>query len=420
MRIFSLLAIAISVVSIVSCTNKTTSNDQLSSGDQPSFNEDIVEINQQFIDSVHQYDELFPFSEGLAAVRKGEQFGYINTKGELVIPCKYTYAGPFNEGLACVTEGEDKSICFVDKNGMLHQTNYPFGGHYYLGWQIKRLANGYIDSEIISFKDGICEIEYASDDDNPEMTTVYLNKQLKEVSAPEQKKEIAPIPNEYEIFSEPNKDIYGDDIELKGLKDKTGKILIPAEYNNLRLSDNGIIIATLFIESAESHLRPYIPYGLQIDGYIDLIGNSTFTETDYGKIEGYKAAQLPIYNNAKLKEQEEQARLEAEQESQAYAEKAKEHERQLRSESAKGPQWIDGMWRYEGYVSTRMGSLYINSALKIDRDRQTLVWVDGSDVMESGKYEVYDGSIHCNSSYWELDEVNHRIGIGNGNYFYKK
>ena len=109
-----------------------------------------------------------------------------------------------------------------------------------------------------------------------------------------------------------------------------------------------------------------------------------------------------------------------EQESKAYAEKAKEHDRQLRSESAKGPQWINGMWRYEGYVSTRMGSLYFNSALKIDRDRQTLVWVDGSDVMESGKYEVYGGAIHCNSSYWELDEVNHRIGLGNGEYFFKK
>lgn len=128
---------------------------------------------------------------------------------------------------------------------------------------------------------------------------------------------------------------------------------------------------------------------------------------------------LNSFAEAESKRIEAQARLEAEQESKANAEKAKEHERQLRSESAKGPQWIDGMWRYEGYVTTRMGSMYINSALKIDRDRQTLVWVDGNQVMESGKYEVYDGSIHCNSSYWELDEVNHRIGIGYGKYFFK-
>ncbi|MBD5197091.1 MAG: WG repeat-containing protein [Bacteroidales bacterium] len=410
-KISLLCLVAILLVSMVSCNYKTTSNDQ------PSSNEDIVEINQSFIDSIHQYDELFPFSEGLAAVKK-DKFGYINISGALVIPCQYLYVGPFKEGVACVVKDEDdKNISFIDTEGKFFKTKYPFNFAYYLG----NSRFSYIDYGL-SFQNGVCEINYSPNPNDrnqlTELITVYLDKQLKETDKPSEENNVTDKNNEFEVFSELDKDIYGDETELKGLKNKNGEIIIPAKYNNLQFSDNGVVLATMFVEDAESHqAHPFIPipYGLKIDGYIDFNGNSTFTETDYGKIEGFKTAQLPIYNNAKLKEQEGQARLDAEQ-----AEQEREHERQLRSESAKGPQWIDGMWRYEGYISTRMGSIYVNSALKIDRDRQTLVWVDGSDVMESGKYEVYDGSIHCNSSYWELDEANHRIGIGNGKYFFKK
>lgn len=118
-------------------------------------------------------------------------------------------------------------------------------------------------------------------------------------------------------------------------------------------------------------------------------------------------------------EESDRIRIKKEHAEKIENEKKREQESKAYAEKAKGPQWIDGMWRYEGYVSTRMGSLYFNSALKIDRDSQTLVWVDGNQVIESGKYEVYNGSIHCNSTYWELDEVNHRISIGYGEYFFK-
>lgn len=38
-----------------------------------------------FSQSVENLDEIAPFSEGLAAVRKGNQWGFINTEGDLVI-----------------------------------------------------------------------------------------------------------------------------------------------------------------------------------------------------------------------------------------------------------------------------------------------------------------------------------------------
>lgn len=145
-----------------------------------------------------------------------------------------------------------------------------------------------------------------------ETQTVYIDKQLKEIEKPKEENASTSVSDEYEIFSIPSKDVYGDEIELRGLKDKTGKIIIPAKYNNLQLSDNGVVLATLFVEDAESHLHPYKPFGLQIDGYVDFTGKSTFTEADKGKLEGYKEAQLNAMSQLKLKEAE-QARLEEEQ-----------------------------------------------------------------------------------------------------------
>ena len=62
------------------------------------------------------YDYIAPFSEGLARVRKGGKWGYINRKGKEVIPFLYDQAYPFSEGLAMVTgDGEDDH--YINKEG---------------------------------------------------------------------------------------------------------------------------------------------------------------------------------------------------------------------------------------------------------------------------------------------------------------
>ncbi|WP_304250955.1 WG repeat-containing protein [Phocaeicola plebeius] len=289
-RIKYVFTIVLFILSIASCGNK-----------QSNPKDEIVEITPSFIDAVHQFDELYPFSEGMAAVRKGNKFGYINTNGELVIPCQYLYAGPYKEGFACVVKDEnDTNICFIDSNGKVLQTQYLFDeGVYYV--------DGYIDADLISFKNGVCEINYSKENIS-ETQVVYINKQMTEVEKPSEESDTTITNNNYEIFSVSSKDIYGDDTELKGLKDKNGKIVIPAQYNNLQLSDNGVVLATIFVEDAQSHLHPYVPYGLQINGYVDFTGKSTFSDADMGKIEGYKTAQLAAMSQ--LIQKEEEARLE--------------------------------------------------------------------------------------------------------------
>lgn len=75
----------------------------------------VVELTPEFIKSVQQYDELTGFSEGYAIVRKDGKYGFINIKGEEVIPCKYENARSFSEGLAAVQKNNKWG--FVNTNG---------------------------------------------------------------------------------------------------------------------------------------------------------------------------------------------------------------------------------------------------------------------------------------------------------------
>ena len=78
------------------------------------------------------YDDVEPFSEGLAAVNvvaKGQfpgiqpgmtwgadrEWGYVNKKGELVISVQYTFVGRFSNGLARVLDSAGTK--FLDKSG---------------------------------------------------------------------------------------------------------------------------------------------------------------------------------------------------------------------------------------------------------------------------------------------------------------
>ena len=52
--------------------------------------------------NIQNCEEVYPFKEGLALVCQNGKYGFINTQGENVIPCKYELATDFSEGLAVV------------------------------------------------------------------------------------------------------------------------------------------------------------------------------------------------------------------------------------------------------------------------------------------------------------------------------
>jgi hypothetical protein len=64
-----------------------------------------------------KYDDVQPFSEGLAVVMLEDKYGYIDRSGKMVIPPQFSYAGPFSEGLAPAYSGDQGG--YIDKSGRL-------------------------------------------------------------------------------------------------------------------------------------------------------------------------------------------------------------------------------------------------------------------------------------------------------------
>lgn len=63
-----------------------------------------------------QFDEALAFSDGMAIVLQGKKWGYINLEGEYVIQPTFKSAFRFSEGLACV-ENDDGKWGYVDLKG---------------------------------------------------------------------------------------------------------------------------------------------------------------------------------------------------------------------------------------------------------------------------------------------------------------
>lgn len=82
----------------------------------------FIDINGNKIGNP-DYTGFNGFSDGLAKVSKNingkSKNGYINTKGENVIPLEYEYATSFRDGWAVITK--DSTYYFIDKNGKLKE-----------------------------------------------------------------------------------------------------------------------------------------------------------------------------------------------------------------------------------------------------------------------------------------------------------
>ena len=98
---------------------------------------------------IPQFDEAGSFHEGLACVERNGKWGYIDTKGHVIIPLNYENARSFGEGLAPVKQNGKWG--YVDKSGHVVISGY-FEYACSFGSSIKNLAEvklnekwGYID-----------------------------------------------------------------------------------------------------------------------------------------------------------------------------------------------------------------------------------------------------------------------------------
>ena len=94
-------------------------------------NSENVRITPQLKAALQKYEISGHFSEGLCAVKAQNGYGFINTKGEIVIPCKLHYdeVRDFHEGLAAIGNGdyENRTWGFINIQGQLViSLNYDF------------------------------------------------------------------------------------------------------------------------------------------------------------------------------------------------------------------------------------------------------------------------------------------------------
>ncbi len=145
-------------------------------------------------------------SEGLFLVSEDGKYGYVNIKGNLVIPLIYDSAGSFSDGLARVMK--DGRRLYIDKTGKeIFSTNYKW---------------------TYDFSEGLVFVK------NDKGEYGFLNKKG-EIAIPFRKLE-----NEYDTY-----DFKEGLSRVKrngkyGFMDKTGKIVIPCIYTNVGNFSEGV------------------------------------------------------------------------------------------------------------------------------------------------------------------------------------
>lgn len=299
---------AILSLAVASCTGKQSKFQEETAGD-------IVEITPSFTDAVHQFDELYPFSEGLAAVKKNDKFGFIDTKGKLIIPCQFDNVCAFSEGLSLVMDNE-YNISILSKDGKVKHTPYKLDASYYGlgGWHGDK---GYY---MFRFQDKKCSIKTENYPDAiiiDEHGKECVNKSDENFTTNDFCSSTDTICHNPILlkFSSEKQNIFGDKETYYGIKDSSNNIIASAKYTYIDEYRNGVALCIIFVGNAETKGIPYgihLPDGEYFFGYIDKKGNTTFTEADMEKIESYKESQVSAYANLKQQE-EEQARLEEEQ-----------------------------------------------------------------------------------------------------------
>lgn len=157
------------------------------------------------------------FSEdGMAKIANKEgMFGFVNTKGELVIKPRYKFATIFSDGIAFVLTKEEEGTMFLAAIDITGQTVFSFSNAKY--------------SNVGSFNEGYM---FAVEGDH----SVLLDKKGKKVMTVCDGTQIS------NLSYHDGKIIYYDG-EFYGVKNIEDKILIRAKYKYLRFQSDGNLIA---------------------------------------------------------------------------------------------------------------------------------------------------------------------------------
>jgi WG containing repeat len=256
-------------VQYIDKTGKPLPNSQMYAYAEP-FSEGMAlvvvagEKNYSYIDTsgkrvIEQDRSAGPFSEGLAAVGHGHQFGYIDKTGQTVISFKFDNNQAFHEGLGAVEVG--KKWGFVDTTGnFVISPQYEMAIPFRDGRAPVKLNGkwGYIDTngkmviatqfaEALGFRDELGQVKIDG-------KWGYVDKSGRMV-----------IPAQYEMAQSHSEGLAGVKVQGKwGFVDTSGQMVVAPQFDECGSFTNGLV---------------EVKVGKKF-GYIDKTGKYIWTPTD--------------------------------------------------------------------------------------------------------------------------------------------
>ena len=153
-------------------------------------------------------------------------YGYINNKGSLLIPLKYKNAGSFSEGLA-IAQTQNDELVIIDKKGK----ETPVKN--------KAYAAAFFNGTDFSFSEGLCAVAI-------DKKYGFINAKGEDVIACEYERPVTTSNSDLRTVEDWPKFVNGVAVIYKtglyGVIDKTGKIVVPIEYQFLTHFKNNLAV----------------------------------------------------------------------------------------------------------------------------------------------------------------------------------
>lgn len=375
-----------------------------------TFGKPTLKITPEFTKALERYDQIDAFSEGMAAVRRDGKRGYINLKGEEVIPCQFSdeyRVGQFSEGVACVIDNRNKDdkeiwnkrVGFINRKG-----EWVLEGDFFTEAHCPYALMQPYSDYLPSFKGGRVAVwDKSSTYDNwdewantSKIVLIDHNGKIYETTD-----SIGRDLMEYKPYTswtshEPKQIQVYEDYCIN-------------EYRDTLQCDNEAKLVTWMILDMNNF--PYQTNEKTIQYFIDNHGNSTLTSTQQEAMEQHLnglMASLLDQHNEQLKREEEEER-----------QRREEEERQRQSE------WLFGTWEYNGTIDMGryLGGIKKVSSKLIISDGNLKVYDNGESVYK-GYYEIRDNEIvydsrNGSSFVIKFDSSSHRIEFDRGKYYNK-
>ncbi len=205
---------------------------------------------------VSEYDDVRPFSEGLAVVEKNGKFGYINQEGQLVIPIKYLDADDFVDGSAYVETITDYR--YIDTAGNEVESAYDYdtveeSENYYV------ISTGYYGDEGVADRSSgriILEPKYYSVSDMGDGLFEIMDENYNYGFFNAEAGKLVEPQYSYIEYMAQTGDIYVEnDAYLSGVIDPEGNTVLEMIYDNISVAGTNL-------------------YTVEADGYYGVVDKS--------------------------------------------------------------------------------------------------------------------------------------------------